>query len=414
LKKHQDMQAAQRAKRPAHEVPPAPTASQPPFTFNDASPRGQGTPRYAPVGLKQGLKVEDLKMPSKRQKKTHQDNTASTPVGGQGTPAMSPQPVKMKKPDELLFKCPVGGCAFQDRGFATKSDLDNHAKTAHKPVEEHIADPLAFFLESVQDGLGLDKNCEPKAKPKTEIGKAPEMQKTLSKTATAGSKPQTTAPSAAAMARGVSQASTSKVASPHLSHVAETKGLPGSENISGAATDHQAWDSSNVSLSDLRSTFGDLVSGAPRISLTQHDPLAASNDVLEFMDEFMESEAWTKMQETAVNVDAASSKATESPAQHSERGQGNNDMSKGDDVFIRIGTEDTELAESWALPELRLEPESEPGGTDETDEWLNMEFGDASTADVNVTGEMDFEWKEVDWDKLLAEQDKAGAFPGKK
>lgn len=166
LKKHQDMQAAQRAKRPAQEVPPAPTASRPPFTFTDTSPRGQGTPRYAPAGLKQGLQQEDLKLPSKRQKKAHQDNAPSTPVVGQATAAMSPQAPKMEKPDELPFKCTVAGCDYQDKGFSTKNDLDDHSNIAHKPAEEHIADPLAFFLESMRDGLGLDENGELKAKPR--------------------------------------------------------------------------------------------------------------------------------------------------------------------------------------------------------------------------------------------------------
>ncbi len=413
LKKHQDMQAAQRAKRPAQEVPPAPTASRPPFTFTDTSPRGQGTPRYAPAGIKQGLQQEDLKLPSKRQKKTHQENVVSTPIGGQATPAVSPQMAKGKKPDDLPFKCAVAGCEFQKKGFAMKNDLDNHSNTAHKPVEEHIADPLAFFLESMRDGMGLDENGEPKAKPKTEMLKAPEMQKTFSKTAGPGSKPSTPAPSAAAMGRGVSQASGRKDASPNPSQLAGAKGRPDSEHVGATVKDH-VWNTSNVSLSDLQNTFGDLVSGGPRIPLNHHDPLGQNDDIGEFMDEFMESEAWTKMQKTAANVDNASSKATQSPAQHSDRGRASSDISKGDDVFIKIGTEDTELAESWALPELRLEPESGAEGADETEEWLNMDFADASTDDIDNAADMDFEWKEVDWDKLLAEQDKAGAVPGKK
>jgi Mediator complex subunit 15 len=410
LKKHEDMQAAQRAKRPAQEVPPAPTASQPPPPFNDASPRGQGTPRYAPPGLKPVMKQEDLRIPSKRQKKTHQDNAALTPVGGHVTPALSPQVVKAQKLEGLPLKCPVVGCEFRDIGFATKGELERHSNTAHKPVEEYIADPLAFFLESIRDGLGLDENGEAKANPKMETLKALEMQKTLSNSGGGGSsKPPTPGPSGAAMARGVSQASGPKVASPNPSQILGAKGRPGSENIRVAvAPGPQAWDQTNVTLSDLRNTFGDLTNVRPRISLTHYDPLSAGNDVTEFMDEFMESDAWTKMQETAVNIDSASSKATESPAQHSDRGQGSSDISKGDDVFIKIGTEDTELAESWALPELRLEPESGADGMDEADDWLEMDFQDAArTGDVDVAVDMDVEWKEVDWDKLLAEQDNA-------
>ena len=415
LKKHQDMQAAQRAKRPAQEAPPAPTVSRPPFTFTDPPPRGQGTPRYAPAGLKQGLQQEDLKLPSKRQKKTHQDNAASTPIGGQATPAMSPQTAKAKVAEAVSFKCIVAGCPFQAKGFATKHDLDQHSNVAHKSVEEPIDDPLSFFLESARDGLGLDESGEPKAKSKTETLKAPEMQKTISKTSVIDSRPLTPTPSSAAMAKGASQTSGAKDAPPNSSQLAGTKGRPVKETVGAEVTDHQAWNTSKVSFSDLQNTFGDLVSGRPRTSLNHHDPLRANNDMGEFMDQFMESEAWTKMQETAVNVENASSRATESPAQHSDRGQGSTDSSKGDDVFIKIGAEDTELSESWALPELRLDPVAGAEGADEADEWMKMDFEDASTGDsMDIAGHMDFEWKEVDWDRLLAEQDKAEAPSGKR
>lgn len=418
LKKHQDMQVAQRAKRPAQEVPPAPTASQPPFTFNDGSPRGQGTPRYAPAGPKQGLKQEDLKLPSKRQKKAHPDNTVSTPVGGQATPAMSPQAVKPQRVDELPLKCSVVGCAIGDKGFITKGELDRHSNTAHKPVEEYIADPLAFFLESMRDGLGLDANGEPKVKPEMERLKVGEMQQTIGKTAGAGSKPSTPGPSAAAMARGISQTSGPKGASPNPSHIFGAKGRAGGDTPRApVVTNRQPWDESNVSFSDLRNTFGDLIGSQPHVSLNHHDPLSASNYVAEFMDEFMESEAWTKMQGTGANIDAASSKATQSPAQQSEPGQGSSDISKGDDLFIKIGAEDTELAESWALPELRLEPESGTAGADDIDDWMKMDFEDASLGaiDVNLGTDMDFEWKKADWSKFSAEPDKpkVGAISGK-
>lgn len=414
LKRHQDMQAAQRAtKRPAQDVPPAPTASQPPFTF-ESSPRGQGTPRYAAAGLKQGLKQEDLKLPSKRQKKNHQDNAASTPAGGHPTPAVSPQMMKGKKQDELPFKCAKVGCEYHDKGFTTKGDLDNHSNTVHKPVEEHIDDPLAFFLDSTRNGLGLDENGESRAKPTTQAPKAVELQKTASRGAGLASKPATPASAGVAMARGVSQISGPKAGSPSLSHLTEAKSGPAKGTVGGASTDNAAWETSNVSLSDLQNTFGDLASKGPSVSLTQHDPLSANNDVADFMDQFMESDAWTKMQETAVNAEEASSKATESPAQLSDRGQGNSDMSKGDDLFIKIGAEDTELAESWALPELRIEPEANGECLDETDEWIKMDFGDVSTEDIANADDMDFEWKEVDWEKLLAEQDTATAVPGKK
>jgi Mediator complex subunit 15 len=405
LKKHQDMQAAQRAKRPAQEAPPAPTASRPPFTFTEGSPRGHGTPRYAPA--KQGLQQEDLKLPSKRQKKTHQDNSASTPVGGPVTPTTSPEAAKVKLAHERPFKCTVAGCEFQEQGFAAKNELDKHLATVHKPVEEHIADPLAFFLESLREGLGLDESGQLKTKLKLGTSMAPEPQKTLGKNAGLGSKPATPAPapSAVAMARGLSQISGPNDASSNPLQLAVGKGRQTNDSPSVPVADIQGWNNGSVSISDLQNTFGNLVNTGPRVSLNHHDPLIVNNDMGEFVDQFMESEAWNKMQETAVKGDTPSSKATESPAQHSDQGPGSSDISKGDELFIKIGPEDTELAESWALPELRLSPEVGAGGEDETEQWMKMDPEDVSTEDVDVTMEMDFEWNEVDWDKMLAEQE---------
>jgi hypothetical protein len=418
LKKHQDMQAAQRAKRPAQEVPPAPTVSQPPFTFTDGSPRGgQGTPRYAPGGLKQGLKQEDLKLPSKRQKKTHQDTSALSPVANQPATSMSPQAVKMPKQDDLPFKCGVAGCEFLEKGFATKAELDNHSSTAHKPVEEHIDDPLAFFLESMRDGLGLDGDGQPKNQiAKAGSSTATGMQKTTGKKSGVDSKPPTPAPGAAAMARVASQASGAKAATPKAGQPPEPKPGAGAGKAAPINADDALWASSNVSLSDLHNTFGGLVASGPRTSLTHHDPLAPNTDIADFMDEFMESERWTKIQESAAAVssnETPSSKATESPAQQSDRGQshGDSDISKGDELFIKIGAEDTELAEAWALPELRIEGDGDGEGVEE---WMNMEFGDAVTGDLDITETMDFEWKEVDWDKVLAEQEGQGVGTAKK
>jgi hypothetical protein len=180
LRQLQEQNEAQRKLKGqrASDVPPAPTATQPPFSIGDS--RGHGTPRYATQGLKQ----EDLKLdPNKKRKKNPPGTAASTPATNQSTPAPvpSPQQMKAKKPEVNSFKCTVASCEHQMKGFQTKDELDAHTKGAHKPVEEPVADARAFFIQHARQGLGLDENGQPLEKIETqhtqEGSKATDMQK---------------------------------------------------------------------------------------------------------------------------------------------------------------------------------------------------------------------------------------------
>jgi hypothetical protein len=157
------------------DVPPAPTTSQPPFTFGDA--RGQGTPKYASVGLKQ----EDLKLDPKRRKRN--PPTPVTPAPGtKPSPAVKTeqQPGRKTEPD-TPFKCSVLNCEHRIKGFATQTELEAHVATTHRPVDEPVADPISFFMENLHKGLGLDGNGVPlQNKPEAPHAHAQPMQKSLS------------------------------------------------------------------------------------------------------------------------------------------------------------------------------------------------------------------------------------------
>jgi hypothetical protein len=159
----QEQQEAQRRNSKTSkgkDVPPAPTTSQPPFTFGD--PRGQGTPKYASAGLKQ----EDLKLDPKRRKRNPPTGaTSATPgastAGVKVSPEIKTEQQGRKAEAELPFKCAIVNCEYRTKGFATQPELNMHSATAHRPTEEPVEDPLAFFIDNMHKGLGLDENGHP-------------------------------------------------------------------------------------------------------------------------------------------------------------------------------------------------------------------------------------------------------------
>ena len=164
-------EAEQRARRESRErqqgrPPAAPTSLQPPFPIGASSP--QGVPQaYGHSELTQ----DKLKFPpQKKRKQTQPGSTASTPVGGQGTPGptSSPQVSKQPAPDiakpggketaEPAFKCQDPNCSFSKTGLKTQNDLAKHVTAAHRPQEPPINDPLGFATENLAQYLGLDKD----------------------------------------------------------------------------------------------------------------------------------------------------------------------------------------------------------------------------------------------------------------
>ena len=159
----QEQQEAQRRNSKTSkgkDVPPAPTTSQPPFTFGD--PRGQGTPKYASAGLKQ----EDLKLDPKRRKRNPPTGaTSATPgapaAGVKVSPEIKTEQQGRNAEAELPFKCTTANCEYRTKGFATQPELNVHSVTAHRPTEEPVEDPLGFFIDNMHKGLGLDENGRP-------------------------------------------------------------------------------------------------------------------------------------------------------------------------------------------------------------------------------------------------------------
>lgn len=177
----QALQAAAQLKLQRNEshrqnrVPAAPTAAQPPFLLGAQSP--DGTPHaYGPTVLTQ----DQLKFPPpKKRKPNQQGSAASTPAQVQAAPASSspPQMVKIPSPEAQrqqavpqTFKCPLGNCDASKSGFNSQAELAKHMADMHEPKEPPIDDPLAWAMESVRLGLGLDAHG--KMKPRKEEPKA--------------------------------------------------------------------------------------------------------------------------------------------------------------------------------------------------------------------------------------------------
>jgi hypothetical protein len=58
----------------------------------------------------------------------------------------------------------VGSCDYHLKGIATKPELTAHSASAHKNVDEPIADPIAFLDEESRKALDLDLSGLPNKK----------------------------------------------------------------------------------------------------------------------------------------------------------------------------------------------------------------------------------------------------------
>ena len=158
-----------------NRAPAAPTSSQPPFSFGAQSPSPHGVPQYNfPAALTQ----EMLALPRTKKRKTNEANsTATTPAQMNGTPGpagpaqVKNTPVEMRRlsAPSTRVKCPVVDCPLAKQDYATVEDLAKHTAEAHEVKEPIIEDPLAYALESIRFGLGLDEHSE--IKPNTDSQK---------------------------------------------------------------------------------------------------------------------------------------------------------------------------------------------------------------------------------------------------
>ncbi|KFA69979.1 hypothetical protein S40285_02034 [Stachybotrys chlorohalonatus IBT 40285] len=144
---------SQKGKTAQSQVPAAPTASQPPFSFGGSSPHGN--PNY--MG-----KPKDINLQLPPRKKTKMGGQQGGPSAQGATP--SPQISKMPSsdlrrsseplvPPKPTFLCKEPECASVSTGFPTEQALHQHIDEEHvKPKE----DPINFVKENLALALGLE------------------------------------------------------------------------------------------------------------------------------------------------------------------------------------------------------------------------------------------------------------------
>ena len=170
------------------KAPAAPTSAQPPFPFLGAqSP--QGVPFYG----QNELTRDKLQLPPTKRRKGNPGSAISTPVQTHAIPVSGPSPQISKAPSPQVsrqtmttnkLKCQAPSCKSSTREFATAEDLHLHTTEVHEITEPIIEDPLAWALESIRFGLGLDENGKTKTKPNNgeteKIDQAQAMKKSAS------------------------------------------------------------------------------------------------------------------------------------------------------------------------------------------------------------------------------------------
>ena len=355
-------------------------------------------------------------------KRSKKNPGASTPISTSIPDAASSPPVAMAQASGVYpFKCVVADCEYKIKGFRTAADFEAHTSAAHQPVEEHIADPLAFFLEQTQAGLGLDENGQPKNAP---MVAPPAMQKTVSKTGA-------TSVNVKVEGKASSPAAASMVQGQNLQGSLTKRGIPSSTGDANPVSAHVAepldlWSLATVTPSSLRDTFGKTDS--------MHDAMAALGgpgshvSIDEMIGLYVQSEAWTEAQEPVGSStdESPASHADGSPGQNSELGvvpvsSENSGMGSGSaDVLVHLdgldlgdlgtgeeerggGEEDMKMDGSWQLPESAGGPvnaETADGKEVDVDldDWVGGGFDDLAAGETEG-----HEYVEIDWEKAFPE-----------
>lgn len=151
----QQEEAFQRARRASSQ-----SAAVAPAPFGAPSP--QGVPHaYGPGGLA----PEKLKLPPPKKRKQSNAGVSASPVQS-SVPVISAAAAKytqavgdVRSTVAALagaFKCSVVECQHHVQGFATQAALDKHVHDTHQPEEEAIGDPMQYYVDSLNVGLGLD------------------------------------------------------------------------------------------------------------------------------------------------------------------------------------------------------------------------------------------------------------------
>ncbi|KJK77384.1 hypothetical protein H634G_07123 [Metarhizium anisopliae BRIP 53293] len=132
-------------------VPPAPTATQPPFSFGASSPHGN--PSY----LGKPKDVMNLQLPASRKKqKVSGQQPGQTPQGATPSPKTaknaSPE-MRRQEPPKPVFLCKEPECETGSFGFPSEQALQQHVEEEHTKPRE---DPVKFVKENLALALGLE------------------------------------------------------------------------------------------------------------------------------------------------------------------------------------------------------------------------------------------------------------------
>ena len=185
-------------------VPSAPTTEKPPFTFRTRSPPPHGVPVYP----SEAAKEFNIHIPTSKKKKTlsaaQQAVKASQPATATAAPAPQPQ---------ATFKCTEPGCG---KTFNNVNTFGKHEEE-HKEEEPNPEDALAWCLEQLRKGLGVDEQGKSLPKPQAlKMEKGPSAQSMKRSASSQGLKP-----SGVPMSRGPSSQQ-GGIRTP----VSDTKGTP--------------------------------------------------------------------------------------------------------------------------------------------------------------------------------------------
>lgn len=378
----QQEEALLRARRASGQsVPGTSTVPQPPF----GAPSPQGVPHaYGPGSFP----PEKLKLPPpKKRKQSHAGGATSPP-----TPTSKAQGAKAEAGAATgPFKCSVPECQHHYQGFATQPALAKHIEENHQ-AEEPISDPLEFAIESIRYGLIKDEKTGAQDPKKTfavalEVPQAPNRQGTATSPARPQGKAEGTTPATGTPMGRVSSQLGLKSASPASNQQPTPRasgkaqmpsaGKPtaGKEGKMGAGKPADAvqypdntatkdpWADSGISLEAIHDTFMDF--GDDSLHGLGVDP----------MDEFLNSEMFTKIQSKDTPDSIETGVATQTPR--------DSDTSKDEDfVKIERAPEGNWIPVEW----INLPRHFEGGLLMKNEGWEDMDWEaiDRKEAEMNV------------------------------
>lgn len=146
------------------QVPPAPTATQPPFPFGASSPHGNpsyiGKPKDINLQLPPARKKQ--KLAGQQPGQNSQGATPSPKTAKNASPEM-----RRQEPPKPVFLCKEPDCDMAAVGFPSEQALQLHVNEEHTKPRE---DPVKFAKENLALALGLEPDGSVKKEQKATDG----------------------------------------------------------------------------------------------------------------------------------------------------------------------------------------------------------------------------------------------------